>query len=443
MATAASIAREEALRAQDRRVVRLARAAGKPLLVLMLLVGPGILVMLGENDGPSMLSYATTGASYGVGFFVPFICLTFVMAFVVQEMTVRLGIATQRGHAELIFERFGPFWGYFAMLDLFIGNALTLVTEFIAIRAGAAYFGIPAFVAVPVGLLIVITALAARRYFTWERAVLVLSVANLLFIPAALLARPDAAAILHSLGTWGPLPGGINAAFIVLVLANVGATVTPWMIFFQQSAVVDKGLTVKDLPQGRADTAIGSLLAVFAAIATLVAATPLFTHHVDVASYSGGADFASALRPYIGSAGAALFSLGIIEAGLVAAMTISTSSAYAFGEVLRRGHSLNLDFATGGPFYLSAIISSMVAAALVLIPGAPLLAMTLTVNVIATLLMAPALLFLLLLANDREIMGGFANRWRSNVAGGIIVVVIAAMGTTYGLIVVFPNLVPR
>ncbi len=390
-----------------------------------------------------MLSYATTGATYGIGFFVPFICLTFVMAFVVQEMTVRLGIATRRGHAELIFERFGPFWGYFAMLDLFIGNALTLVTEFIAIRAGAAYFGISPYIAIPVGFLIVVAALAVRRYFTWERAVLALSAANLLFIPAALFAHPDSAGLLHALGTWGPLPGGINAAFIVLVLANVGATITPWMIFFQQSAVVDKGLTVKDLPQGRADTAIGSTLAVVAAIATLVAAAPLYSHHVDVSTYSGGADFASALRPYLGSSGAALFTLGIIEAGMVAAMTISTSSAYAFGEVLRRGHSLNLDFKSGRPFYLSAILSAALAAALVLVPGAPLLAMTLTVNVIATLLMAPALLFLLLLANDHDIMGGLANHWRSNLAGGIIVVVIATMGALYGLIVVFPGLLPK
>src|SRR5260370_11229388 len=142
--TAVTIAptREDELRARDRARVLAARAGRRPLWLFFLLAGPGILVMLGENDGPSMLSYATTGATFGIGFFIPFILLTFFIAFVVQEMTVRLGIATQRGHAELIFERFGPFWGYFAMLDLTIGNVLTLITEFIAIRAGAAYFGI-------------------------------------------------------------------------------------------------------------------------------------------------------------------------------------------------------------------------------------------------------------------------------------------------------------
>jgi hypothetical protein len=112
--------------------------------------------MLGENDGRSMVSYATTGATYGVGFFVPFILLTFVMAFVVQEMTVRLGTATGRGHAELIFQRFGPFWGYFAMADLVFGNVLTLVTEFIAIQAGGLYFGLPAWLSVLLGILVIL-----------------------------------------------------------------------------------------------------------------------------------------------------------------------------------------------------------------------------------------------------------------------------------------------
>jgi Mn2+/Fe2+ NRAMP family transporter len=435
--------REDLMRARDRRRVGLARAARKSLWVLLLLAGPGILVMLGENDGPSMISYATTGATYGIGFFVPFICLTFLMAFVVQEMTVRLGIATSRGHAELIFDRFGPFWGYFAMTDLFIGNVLTLITEFIAIRAGAAYFGIPAAVALSVGLLIVVAALTTRRYFTWERFVLVLSAGNLLFIPAALLAHPDPNALVRALITWGPLPGGVTTAFLMLMLANVGATVTPWMIFFQQSAVVDKGLTRKDIPQGRFDTALGASLAAIAAIATVLACSPLFAHHVNTANLSGGTDFATALRPFIGTTGAALFALGIIEAGLVAAMTISTSSAYAFGEVLRCGHSLNLDFSTGWPFYCSAIGSAILAAILVLSPHAPLLASTLTVNVIATLLMAPALLFVLLLANDVEIMADLRNRWRSNVAGGIIVVVIALMGAAYGVVTLFPSVLPQ
>ncbi len=440
---------EDVLRGHDRLKVLKTRASKSSLRLLWLLAGPGVLVMLGENDGPSMVSYATTGATYGIGFFVPFILFTFLMAFVVQEMTVRLGAATHRGHAELIFQRFGPFWGYFAMGDLVFGNLLTLVTEFIAIQAGGLYFGLPPWLSVSIGVVLVIGSLAFRRYATWERVLMGLAAFNLLFVPAALLSHPDGAALGRALATWGPLPGGFNAAFLTLVLANVGATVTPWMIFFQQSAVVDKGLTRSDIPQGRMDTAIGALLAAVAAVATLVAAAPLFSAKVDVSQFANGADFASALVPLIGSTGATLFALGILEAGLVAAMTISASSSYALAETVAVKkmasvrHSLNLDFAHGRLFYGVAIASTIFAAAIVLIPGAPLLAMTLTVNVIATLLMGPALLLLLLLANDREIMGDLANgRW-ANLAGGTIVVGIAVVGALYGVITAFPGILGK
>jgi Mn2+/Fe2+ NRAMP family transporter len=439
----ADVTREDVLRARDRQSVQESRGGQHWLRLWWLLIGPGVLVMLGENDGPSMISYATTGASYGIGFFVPFILMTFLMAYCVQEMTVRLGAATHRGHAELIFQRFGPFWGYFAMGDLVFGNVLTLVTEFIAIQAGGLYFGIPSFVSVTIGVALVFGSVALRRYWTWERAVMALAIFNLLFIPAALFAHPSGAALAHAIATWTPLPGGVTVAFVTLMLSNIGATVTPWMLFFQQSAVVDKGLTKTDLTGGRLDTALGAILAATAAVATVVVTSTLFAANTDVSKLNDGADFATALQPLIGSTGATLFALGIVEAGLVAAMTISTSSAYAMCETIQRRHSLNLEFSQGGWFYAITMISTLIAAGVVLIPGAPLVALTLTVNVIATLLMAPALLLLLLLVNDREIMGEYANRWRTNLVGGTIVAGIALVGAAYGVITVFPSILGK
>jgi Mn2+/Fe2+ NRAMP family transporter len=433
------VTREDVLRATDRRRIQQSRAGKRWFRLIWLLSGPGILVMLGENDGPSMVSYATTGATYGIGFFIPFILLTFLMAYVVQEMTVRLGIATHRGHAELIFQRFGRFWGYFAMADLVCGNLLTLVTEFIAIQAGALYFGIPSWISVTFGAALVFAAFLLRRYATWERALLGLAICNLLFIPAALYAHPSGAALAHALASWGPLPPHLGTGFITVLLADIGATVTPWMIFFQQSAVVDKGLTRADLTQGRLDTGLGAAIAAIAGIATVIAASPLHAAHINISHFSSGADFATALRPLIGNTGATLFALGIIEAGLIAAMTISTSSSYALAETFSHRHSLNLNFADGKLFYAVAILSTVFAASVVLIPGAPLLAMTLTVNVIATLLMAPALLLLLLLVNDDEIMRGLANGRLANIAGGAIVIGICIAGTAYGIITIFPD----
>jgi Mn2+/Fe2+ NRAMP family transporter len=397
--------------------------------------------MLGENDGPSMISYATTGATYGIGFFLPFIALTFVMAYIVQEMTVRLGAATKRGHAELIYRRFGPFWGFFAMADLVFGNLLTLVTEFIAVRAGLGFFGVPPGAAVTGALLLVVAVVLTRRYWTWERILLSFAIFNLVFVPVALIAHPVSMHIVRAFFTWGPLPGGVTAGFILLLVSNIGATVTPWMLFFQQSAVVDKGLTSADIRHGRIDTAVGALLAAVAAIATVIATTPLFIHHVSISNFQG-AEFAQALAPFAGNTAATLFAIGIFEAGLVAALTISTSSAYAFGEVTGRPHSLNSSLREGWPFYCVLFAAAVIAAVVVLIPNAPLVFISLIVNVIATLAMPPAIVFLMLLVNDREIMGEYANGWLTNFLGISVTVLLVLAGIIFGITTVFPQLVP-
>src|SRR5579862_2963094 len=256
------ITHEDIDRAHDRdRVLatRTQRGLWSRTRLLWLLVGPGILVMLGENDGPSMLSYAATGARYGIGFFLPFVVLTFLMACVVQEMTVRLGAATHRGHAELIFDRFGPFWGWFSMIDLMVGNFLTLVTEFIAIRAGLGYFGVRPVVSVLGAWLVLFVALMAHRYWTWERITLVAAMFNLVFVPVALLSHPHWGVIGHAFLTWGPRPA-LTQDTVLILLSNIGATVTPWMLFFQQSAIADKGLTTNDIHFGRIDTVLGAAL---------------------------------------------------------------------------------------------------------------------------------------------------------------------------------------
>lgn len=432
---------EDIDRAHDRERVwetRAERGLWSRARLLWLLIGPGILVMLGENDGPSMLSYAATGARFGIGFFLPFVVLTFLMACVVQEMTVRLGAATHRGHAELIFDRYGPFWGWFSMADLMLGNFLTLVTEFIAIRAGLGYFGVPPFVAVSAAWLVLFAALMAHRYWTWERVTLVAALCNLIFVPVALLSHPHWGAIGTAMFTWKPLPGGLTQETVLILLADIGATVTPWMLFFQQSAIADKGLTTHDIRFGRVDTVLGAALAAIAALATIIAAAPLVAHGMSAGNFEA-AEFAQALRPFIGQWGSALFALGMFEAGMVAAVTISTSSAYAFGEVAHRPHSLNLPFRQGKSFYLVLILEAAAAAGLVLIPGIPLVYIVLVVNVIAVLAMPPALLFLYMLVNDHEIMGDLVSPlWANILALGVVVVLIAA-GILFGVSVISPH----
>jgi Mn2+/Fe2+ NRAMP family transporter len=435
------ITHEDVDRAHDRVRVSTARAQRgffSRARLLWLLVGPGVLVMLGENDGPSMLSYAATGAKFGIGFFLPFVALTFCMAIIVQEMTLRLGAATHRGHAELIFERFGPFWGWFSMVDLGIGNFLTLITEFIAVRAGLGFFGVPPWIAIVIALVILYAALMSHRYWTWERITLAAALFNLIFIPVALMTHPSVHTVAHAFITWQPLPG-FNKDTLLIVLADIGATVTPWMLFFQQSATVDKGMTVKDIRFGRIDTVLGAALASAAAIATILATAPLFAHQMTADNFQA-AEFAQALQPIIGRFGASLFALGMVEAGIVAAITISASSAYAFGEVAHKPHSLNLPMGEGKSFYAVLSVCAAAAAGIVLIPGLPLVYVVLLVNVVAVLAMPPALVFLFMLVNDKEIMGKLVSPWWANVLASAVVFVLAAAGVLFGISIIAPNI---
>jgi Mn2+/Fe2+ NRAMP family transporter len=434
------ITHEDVDRAHDRVRVLAARARrgfSSKARLLWLLVGPGILVMLGENDGPSMLSYAATGAKYGIGFFLPFVVLTFCMAIVVQEMTVRLGAATHRGHAELIFERFGPFWGWFSLIDLGIGNFLTLITEFIAIRAGLGFFGVAPWMGIVMALAILYAALMTHRYWTWERITLAAAAFNLIFIPVALMTHPDWHSVNHAFMTWQPVPS-LNKDMLLIVLADIGATVTPWMLFFQQSATVDKGLTTKDIRFGRIDTVLGAALATAAAVATILATAPLFTYKMSADNFQA-AQFAQALEPLIGRFGASLFALGMVEAGIVAAITISTSSAYAFGEVARKPHSLNLPVRQGKSFYAMLTLCAAAAATVVLIPGLPLVYVVLIVNVVAVLAMPPALVFLYMLVNDREVVGDLVSPLWANVFSTAVVVILTAAGVLFGVSIIAPS----
>ena len=435
-------AHEDYDRARDRRAIetiRRRRSRWSGARLLLLLAGPGVLTFLGENDAPSMLSYAATGAQFGIGFFLPFVAFTFVIGFIVQEMAARIGAATGQGHAELIFARFGRFWGGFAMLDLVAGNFLTLVTEFIGIRAGLGFFGVPPAIAVGGSILVIGFAISTSRYKIWERIAMGLALGNAIFLPVAFLAHPETGAIGHAFLSWGPLPNGLKPGTITLMIADIGATVTPWMLFFQQGAVADKGLTTQDLKGVRLDTLIGSILAALFGIAAIVATAPLFTHGISAGNFQA-AQFAEAIAPYTGHLGAALFAIGIFEAGLVAAITISTASAYAFGEVLGHAHSLNSPLREGLPFYVVLLGSACAAGGLTLIPGAPLEEIVILVNVVATLAMPPALLFLLVLANDRALMGAYRNRLAGNIAGIGVTAFLIACGLGFATTVVLPRL---
>jgi Mn2+/Fe2+ NRAMP family transporter len=411
-----------------------ARRRGRRWTLFWLLAGPGILAMLGENDGPSMISYATSGATYGLGFFLPFIVLTFAMSVVCQEMCMRVGAVTHRGYGQLVLERFGPLWGWFTAGDLIVTNLVTLIAEFVAIRVGLAYFHLGAGVAAASGLVLVgFTMSGGGRYWRWERIVLGLALFNGLFLAAAIMTRPRWGSVGHAFLTWSPLPHGSFNTLLLLVASTIGATVTPWMIFFQQSTSADKGLTPADIEEGRLDTIVGAVLAAAFGCGALIAGARLAGHDGSGLEGLAGAGFPAALKSVSGHLTATVFALGLIEAGAVAVLTISASTAYAVGECLGVRHSFNSAPRRALVFYASDIAAALVAAAIILIPGAPLLSIALNANVLATVLLPIALIFLVMLANDRELMGHWANRPSTNRTAIVIVAFISICGAAYGI----------
>jgi Mn2+/Fe2+ NRAMP family transporter len=422
---------EDTRRRQDRWHVHRARRHNRRWLLLWLLVGPGILAMLGENDGPSMIAYAADGAQYGLGFFVPLILVLFAMAYICQEMCMRVGAVTHRGYGALVLQRFGPAWGWFGAADLTLTNLVTLVAEFVSIRVGLAYFHLGSGVAVALGLALVGFSLSGRRYWRWERIVLGLAVFNGLFLLAAVLVRPHAGAIVTHFA-FASAGGNFNTPLLLLA-STVGATVTPWMIFFQQSASADKGMTARDVKYGRCDTAAGAALAAVFGIGALIAGAALLGRHgLGIHGFTG-AGFPGALTHVAGSAAGTAFALGLIEAGAVAILTICASTAYAAGECAGVSHSFNSSPRNASVFYTANITIALLAAAVILIPGAPLLPIALNANVLATVLLPVSLVFMVMLANDATLMGPWANKRSTNAIGITVIAFVGFSGAAYGI----------
>ncbi|HEY7890754.1 MAG TPA: divalent metal cation transporter [Solirubrobacteraceae bacterium] len=423
---------EDAARSADRSRVHQARARRRRWYLLWLLVGPGILAMLGENDGPSMIAYASDGAQYGLGFFVPFIPVLFAMSYVCQEMCMRIGAVTHRGYGELVLQRYGRVWGWFGAADLTLTNLVTLVAEFVAIRVGLAYFHLGAGVAVALGMSLVLFTLSGGRYWRWERIVLGLALFNLLFVVAAVMVKPGAGTLASSL-SFTPLPGGSFNTLLLLLASTIGATVTPWMIFFQQSASADKGMTPADVAHGRYDTALGAVIAAACGIGALIAGAALLAHGGSGIQGFAGAGFPQALRHVDGSAAGAVFALGLIEAGAVAILTISASTAYAAGECVGASHSFNASPRNVDIFHAANVGVALIAALVILIPGAPLLSIALNANVLATVLLPVSLVLMLMLANDEHLMGRWVNKRSTNLVAIGVVAFVALCGAAYGV----------
>ncbi len=405
----------------------------KAVQLYLVIAGPGLVVMIADNDAGGITTYAATGAKYGYNL-IWFLLVLIPVAYYVQEMTVRLGAVTKRGHAEAIFDGFGAFWGWFSLVDLMIVDWLTLVTEFIGMTAALKIFGVAPWMTV-VGVIALMAVIVMNgRYWTWEKIAMLFCALNLVYVPGAFLVHPSVSDVLKE-GLIPNFAGGFNGDLFFFLMANIGTTIAPWMLFFQQSSVVDKGLQEKDIPWGKFDTLFGSVLTVAVAV-FIVIVTGTVLRGVDIDSASQAAEHLMQTNDWVGT----FMAIGLFDAGLLGAICISLASSWAFGEIFGWAHSLNQKIREAPWFYASYFFTLITAGLVVLIPGAPLVLITLFVQVIAVTLLPAALVFLILLLNDKKHMGEYCNTVWENAIGWTIVSVIVLLSSLYGISVMFPDL---
>jgi len=413
------------------------RTVRRRMLTFLAIMGPGIIVMVGDNDAGGVATYAQAGQNYS--YTLMWVLLLLVPVLIVnQEMVVRLGAVTGVGHARLINERFGRFWGWFSVGDLFVLNFLTIVTEFIGVALALAYFGISKYVAVPVAAAILIAITISGSFRRWERAMLGFIAASMVLFPLAFLSHPAYGSSLYHAVVPG-IQGGISSNAILLIIAIVGTTVAPWQLFFQQSNVIDKRITPRFINHERADTFVGSAVVVVGAGAIMIAGayaaagTHLAGHFTDAL---GVASALGSKSPVLG----AMFAIVLLDASIIGAAAVTLSTSYAFGDFFGLKHSLHRSFRDAKAFYGFFTVVVVVAAGIVLIPNAPLGVVTEAVQALAGLLLPSACVFLLLLCNDREVLGPWVNPGWLNITSTLIIATLLMLSGTLMATTLFPHL---
>ena len=405
---------------------------------LLAVVGPGLIVMVGDNDAGAFSTYGQAGQVYGTRLLWTLLLLIPVL-YVNQEMVLRLGAVTGVGHARLILSRFGKFWGTFEVIDLFLLNGLTIVTEFIGITLAAGYLGVPRVVAVILAAGIIIATAFTGSFRAFERIAMFFCVGSLLLVPLYLMAHPSASSMVRGLASPG-LPGdaatGGMAAVMLLVIGIVGTTIAPWQLFFQQSYVIDKRITPRFMKYEKADLWIGIVIVVVGAAALMGTTAVAFAH--SGAQFTDSAGLARGIAAYAGHVAGALFAVALLDAAVIGAFAVSLSSAYAIGDVLGMKHSLHRGVGQAKGFY--ALYAALIcgAAAIVLLPGSPLGLITEGVQVLAGVLLPAATVFLLMLCNDRAVLGPWVNTPKTNAFTGAVIAVLITLSVVLTASVMVP-----
>jgi len=390
---------------------------------LLRVLGPAWIVMVADVDAPSVITGAKAGTDFGYAMLLPLVLLIPVL-YLVQELTARLAIGTGLGHAELIRERYGLRWAGLAVGSMVVIDLLAYVAEFAGIVLGASLIGIPAAAAVAGALAFHTAIVFTGRYRRFERIAIALSAALLAFVVLAVAAGPSPAAVVGAFTAAQPLE---RPGYLQLVVATVGAVIMPWMLFYQQAATVDKRLGRADLPAARVETLLGAVASQVLMIAVVVAAAAAAPRSGGSELTVGGLALPAGLTALATDGQGVLIAVGMIGAGLLAAIVISLSSAWAWAELFRWPRSLDMPIRRAPGFY-ALYLAEVVPAAVVALAATNLVGVVVDTMVLNVLVLAIPLTFLVRLASDRSLMGGLALSRPRRAVLWVVTVGLLALG---------------
>jgi NRAMP (natural resistance-associated macrophage protein)-like metal ion transporter len=404
---------------------------------LLAILGPGVIVMVGDNDAGAFGTYTQAAQNYGTTLVWTLLLLIPVL-YVNQDMVLRLGAVTGVGHARLILERFGKFWGAFSVIDLFLLNGLTIVTEFIGLNLAFDYLSVPKFWGIGISAIVIMASVSTGDLRRFERFALVLVFGSLLLVPVLLMSHPPVPQVAHDLFVPRFPANAPVADVMLLIIAIVGTTVAPWQLFFQQSYVVDKRITPRYIPYERIDLWLGIGLIIVGAVAMMAFTAVAFKGTPEYGHFKDAGAVATGIELRIGRTAGVFFAVALIDACIIGAAAVSLSTAYAIGDVLSLRHSLHRKIGDAKGFYAVYFGLIVISAAVVLTPGAPLGLLTNAVQTLAGVLLPSATVFLLLLCNDKAVLGPWANDRKTNIFTGIVIAILVMLSVILTASVLFP-----
>lgn len=391
------------------------------LWLFFALIGPGIITSNVDNDAGGITTYSLAGARYGFSLLWTLIPILFALI-IIQEMCARMGVVSGKGLSDLIRERFGAKVTFYLMITLFLANVGNAVSNFAGIAASMEIFGVCKYISVPVAALFVWQLVVKGTYKTVEKVFLVACVFYIAYIISGFMVRPDWKAIMTALIT----PNiELSTDWVIMAIGVIGTTIAPWMQFYLQSSVVDKGLKAQDYKYARLDVIVGSIMVnIVAFFIIMLCALTIFAKGLQIETAK---DAALALAPLAGKYCSWLFAFGLLNASLFAASILPLSTAYTICEAFGWESSLNTKFVEAPQFYGLYSVIIFFSAGIILLPGTPLIPIMFYSQVLNGILLPFILIFMLLLVNDRKIMGDYVNGTVINIVSWATVVVLIAL----------------